>query len=241
MSTRIAPVAGLLAGALVAVLAFGAFLALGPDPGATPTPTTRAAALSPSPSAGESPAAPPSAGGSPSPSTDASASPGVVPSGPAGSAGPGAGDLSGAFHVGQPAPALDLPGLGGGRIDLAALRGKPVWVNFMATWCPSCRDELPLMAGYAARYGSQGLTIVAVDVRESADLVRPYMQSLGITFPVALDADARAQQTWGAYALPVHFWIDAGGTVRFGALGGIGPDAMAQGLQSIMPGASISP
>jgi thiol-disulfide isomerase/thioredoxin len=44
-----------------------------------------------------------------------------------------------------------VPQVGGGEIDLASLRGKPVWVNFMATWCPSCQDELPAMAGFAAR------------------------------------------------------------------------------------------
>ena len=234
MSTRIAPVAGLLAGALVAVLAFVVVVAVAPDPGATPAPPTGTASVSPSPPA------PPSPIVSPTPSPGSSSSPSASP-GSSTSPGPATSDLAGAFHVGQPAPALDLPGLDGGRVGLASLRGKPVWLNFMATWCPSCRDELPLMAGYSARYGGQGLTIVAVDVRESADLVRPYMHGVGVTFPVALDADGRAQQTWGAYALPVHFWIDAGGTVRFGALGGIGPDAMAQGLRSIMPGASIAP
>ena len=53
--------------------------------------------------------------------------------------------------------------------------------------------------------------------------------------------DASAPETWNALALPVHFWIDADGIVRDGALGGIGPDIMARGLQSILPGVTVTP
>ena len=64
---------------------------------------------------------------------------------------------------------------------------------------------------------------------------------LDIRFPVGLDTDGTAQSDWGAYALPVHFWIDADGVVRDGALGGIGPDIMAKGLQTILPDVEVTP
>jgi thiol-disulfide isomerase/thioredoxin len=131
--------------------------------------------------------------------------------------------------------------LGGGGIDLAALRGKPVWVNFMATWCPSCRDELPLMAGFAARYAGDGLVVLAIDVREDQGTVDGFMKSVGVTLPVGLDTDGTAQQAWSAFALPVHFWVDTDGVVRYGALGGIGADVMAEGLKTILPGVDVTP
>jgi thiol-disulfide isomerase/thioredoxin len=116
-----------------------------------------------------------------------------------------------------------------------------VWVNFMATWCPPCRDELPLMNGFAARYAETGLVILAIDVKEDEAAVDAFVREMQVTFPVGLDGTGTAQSDWGAFALPVHFWIDADGIVRDGALGGIGPDIMAQGLQTILPGVTVTP
>jgi thiol-disulfide isomerase/thioredoxin len=145
------------------------------------------------------------------------------------------------FGVGKPAPALVVPRVGGGSIDLAALRGKPVWVNFMATWCPSCQDELPLMSGFSARYADQGLQVIAIDVREDEAAVAAFMKGMKVTFSAGLDGDGKAQDDWGALALPIHYWIDRDGIVRYGALGGIGPDVMATGLQKILPGVTVTP
>ena len=139
------------------------------------------------------------------------------------------------------APALAMPKVGGGTIDLASMSGKAVWVNFMQTTCPPCVDEFPIMSGFAARYADKGLVVVAVDIRENEGTVAAFAKRLSATFPVGLDADGAAQQAWGAYGLPVHFWIDKMGIVRDGALGGIGPDVMARGVASILPGVTVTP
>jgi thiol-disulfide isomerase/thioredoxin len=229
--------AGLLAGLLVGILGWAALVALGPvaQPSPTPPPSLALPTPPPSPVLPTEPAA--SASGSPdtSGSPAGSGSPAVSPSA-SGSSGTAA-----LFGVGQPAPPLRVPQLGGGTIDLAALRGKPVWVNFMATYCPPCRDELPLMNGFAARYAKDGLVVLAIDVSEDESLVSPFVTSLGVSFPVGLDTDGAAEKAWRAAALPVHFWVDAQGTVRDGGLGGIGPDAMAAGLRTILPGVPVSP
>jgi len=224
MSPRLAILAGLLSGILVAALVLGGVFVLAPEGTAiVPTP-------SPVPSPSDSPA-------SPSPSPDASAS-----AGPSASAGASASG-SALFGIGQPAPALVVPQVGGGgaTIDLASLKGKPVWVNFMATWCPPCQDEFPLMNGFAARYAADGLVVLAIDVKEDEGTVAAFAESLGATFPLGLDTTGAAQEEWDALALPVHFWVDADGIVRDGALGGIGPDIMADGLRSIMPGVTVTP
>jgi cytochrome c biogenesis protein CcmG, thiol:disulfide interchange protein DsbE len=146
-----------------------------------------------------------------------------------------------AFHIGQPAPRLVVPQLGGGTIDLAALRGKPVWVYFMATWCPSCRDEFPLMNRYSLRHADDGLVVLAIDVREDAGIVAPFVASLNGTFPVGLDTDGAMQDEWDALVLPMHFWIDAEGIVRDGAVGGVGPELVIPALSRIMPGVDVTP
>ncbi|HET7026840.1 MAG TPA: TlpA disulfide reductase family protein [Candidatus Limnocylindrales bacterium] len=223
MSTRSTVAVGLLAGLVVGLVAWLALVALGPVPQPSATPPPSLSLPTPPPAASASTA---------TPSPAASAPPASVS--PAGSA-------AALFGVGERAPALRVPQLAGGTIDLAALSGKPVWVNFMATWCPPCRDELPVMNGFAARYGSNGLVVVAIDVKEDEAVVAPFMTSLGMSIPVGLDGDGSAQQAWRAAALPVHFWIDAQGIVRDGALGGIGPDVMAKGLGRILPGVTVTP
>ena len=219
MGGKAAIAAGLVMGALAGGILVGAVVLLTPSP-AVPVPSPVATVTEPP---------------SESPSTTAGPSPSGVPS-PVSSVSPGE-----AFGVGEPAPPLTVPALGGGEIALAALAGKPVWVNFMASWCEPCRDEIPRMNAFAARYADQGLVVVAVDVREDEAVVDAFARELSIAFPVGLDSDGAAQAAWGAFALPVHFWIDAEGIVRYGALGGIGPDIMAEGLQTILPGVTVTP
>jgi thiol-disulfide isomerase/thioredoxin len=227
MGPRFAIAAGLLAGVGVAAILVIGVLALSPDPSVPVVPTPSIALESSEPSG--SPASP---SGSPASSST------PAPGSPAASASLGAGS---GFHIGQQAPSLVVPQVGGATIDLAALRGKPVWVNFMATWCPPCQDEFPLMNGFAARYGSKGLVVLAIDVKEEEGVVAGFARGLGATFPLGLDGDGHVARTWDAIALPVHFWIDAKGVVRDGALGGIGADVMARGLRSILPGVDVTP
>ncbi|HYO43493.1 MAG TPA: TlpA disulfide reductase family protein [Candidatus Limnocylindrales bacterium] len=230
MGGKTAIALGLMAGLVAGGLIVGGVIALAPVPGAG----------SPSalPSAGVEASAPAPASGAPSASGPAAS---VAPSASTAPAEPSASTVAEAFGIGEPAPALVLPLLGGDTIDLAGLNGKPVWVNFMATWCAPCRDELPLMAGFAARYEDTGLVVLAVDIKEDEAAVQAFFQDLEIFLPVGLDVDGRAQAEWGAVALPVHFWVDADGIVRDGALGGIGPDIMAEGLGKILPGVTVAP
>ncbi len=97
------------------------------------------------------------------------------------------------------------------------------------------------MNGFAARYASDGLVVLAIDVEEEESVVTAFAQGLGTTFPLGLDRDGSAAERWDAVALPVHFWIDKDGIVRDGALGGIGPDIMARGLTAILPGVTVTP
>jgi thiol-disulfide isomerase/thioredoxin len=232
MSSRRPVGAGLFSGAAVAgVLLVVLVLGLPGPSGVAPTatePSTGDASRQPT----GTPVATGGATASRAPAGSAAAS------GAAGSASPQAGA---AFHVGEAAPDLVVPQVGGGQIDLASLRGKPVWVNFMATWCPPCVDEFPVMNGFAARYADEGLVVLAIDVREDEGTVASFAESLGASFPIGLDEDGSAQDAWDATALPVHFWVDAQGVIRQGAVGGIGPDGMARGLSAILPGVDVTP
>jgi thiol-disulfide isomerase/thioredoxin len=229
MGSRLSIAAGLMAGLIAAGALLVGFVLVGPDPvRPTPSPAGSAAGVSPDASASAG------SGGPPPPSASSG--------GPSGSpASPGASTVTENFHVGETAPALVVPQVGGGQIDLAALRGKPVWINFMQTNCEPCIDEFPLMNGFAARYADQELVVIAVDIREEEGAVAAFASGLNATFPLGLDSDGAAQREWGAFGLPVHYWVDREGIVRDGALGGIGADIMARGVQSILPGVVVTP
>lgn len=225
MGSRLSIAAGVAVGVIVALALLAGFVLVGPDPGGARASAPPSTSPSVVPSATATATATASASG-------ASSSPDASPS--------GSGIVEN-FHIGQPAPALDIPQVGGGTINLAGLKGTPVWINFMQTTCEPCRDEFPLMNGFAARYNASGLVVIAVDIREEEGAVATFAQSLNATFPLGLDIDGAAQRAWGAFALPTHFWIDKDGIVRDGALGGIGPDIMARGLGKILPGVKVTP
>jgi thiol-disulfide isomerase/thioredoxin len=224
MRTFIAVVLGLVVGIGAAVGLGAALVALTPTLDVRVTPAASAAV--PSPPTATSPTAPASA-----PMPGGNATPAPAPSR----------SVSPFPLVGTSAPALIAPQVGGGTINLAALRGKPVWVVFTGTYCPPCRDEYPVMNGFAARFADTGLVVIAIHVREGEQTVAPFVSSLNVVFPVGLDEDGSRARAWDAAVLPVHYFIDAQGVVRDAAIGGIGPDVMARGLQAILPGVTVTP
>jgi len=163
----------------------------------------------------------------PAPSPSASPTESSSPS-PAGSSQVG-------LQPGQLAPALEVDDLAGGTINLASLRGKAVWLNFLGSWCPPCYDELPAMEGYWLRLKDKGLVMVGVDIKEGRSEAQALVKQVGVTFPVGVDPSSVTEQFWSAYAMPVHFWIDKDGYVRAFAFGGIGPQQMEGGLSSVLP------
>jgi thiol-disulfide isomerase/thioredoxin len=224
MGPRYAIVAGLLAGVGVAVVLLIGLLALAPEPSspATPAPSIAVSAGSLEPSAGSSVSTSPGAPGSKEPSASS-------------------GDAGSGFKVGEPAPGLVVPQLGGGTIDLSLLEGKPVWVSFITTTCQPCLDELGLISGFATRYQASGLVVLAVAVREDEGTVASFAQQRNATVPIGIDGDGQAAQRWGAADLPVDVWVDAQGIVRDGVAGGVGADRMVAGLKRILPGVDVKP
>lgn len=230
--------AGVLAGVFAALLVAAAFVALAlSGPTATPAPSMVAApSVTPPVAAPTEPTSEPTPSVSfttPAPSPLPTTSPGPSPS-------PSPGDPQVGVAVGDIAPPLRLAQLGGAEVDTEALRGQPLWVNFMATWCPPCREELPIMDRLQRDLGDR-MTIIVVDVEEDADTVASFFNSLVVALPVALDEDGRAQEAWNAVALPVHYWIDEEGRVGGVLYGGAGPEQFIEGIETVLPDAGVEP
>jgi peroxiredoxin len=110
----------------------------------------------------------------------------------------------------------------GETFRLREQRGKPVMINFWATWCAPCREEMPAMERLHRRYKEQGFVMLAVSVDSDPALVTPFLERLKLTFPVAIDAKMELANTYRVRALPSSFIVDR---ERYLAAVALGPRA----------------
>jgi thiol-disulfide isomerase/thioredoxin len=116
-------------------------------------------------------------------------------------------------------PALRGVDLAGAAIDLRALRGRVVLVEFWASWCEPCEAELPALARVRARLRGRPLEIVTVNFGEGRARVERFLRDHGVDLPVLLDRDRRVAEAWGVGGLPMAFLVDADGRVRASVFG----------------------
>jgi len=109
------------------------------------------------------------------------------------------------------APEFTLRDANGGFSNLAQYRGGLVLLNFWATWCGPCREEMPSMEQLSRKFGGQGLAVVALNQRESAALVNRFMKNHALNFSTPLDTDGRVAASYGVYGIPVTYLIDESG------------------------------
>ena len=116
--------------------------------------------------------------------------------------------------IGKPAPALAGSTLDGAAFDLAAQRGKPVLVNFWASWCGPCREEFPLLEDAAARHAAEGLVVVGALYKDEPEPARAFVAEAGATWPTVDDPDRAIGSAWKVLAPPQTFFIDREGIIR---------------------------
>lgn len=135
---------------------------------------------------------------------------------------------------GQPAPDFALADLDGNTVRLDDLRGRPVVVNFWASWCGPCVEEFPLLRAAAAEHADEGLAIVGIVYDDRSESARAFMQQNGGTWPAAMDPGGRVAAAYGVYAPPQTYFIGRDGTVVARQVGQFSQASLDEKLAAII-------
>lgn len=135
-------------------------------------------------------------------------------------------------------PAMDFTAVNeaGESVKLSSLFGKPIVINFWASWCSPCKAELPDFQAAYDKYGDevQFMMVNMTDgARETVDVAKEYMASEGYTFPLYFDTAQEAAYTYGVYSIPMTFFIDANGNIAAYAQSMIDMELIEQGISMI--------
>ncbi len=135
--------------------------------------------------------------------------------------------------AGELAPDFRLMLADGSSLALSDLKGRPVLINFWATWCPPCRSEMPDIID---RYNQNAddLVVLAVNTREGMDLVEPFAQSFGITMPVVLDQTGDIMNLYEVRSMPTSYFINRDGYIAMRWVGLMSPDVLDSFLKIIL-------
>jgi peroxiredoxin len=135
-------------------------------------------------------------------------------------------------QAGKPAPDFELTSLEGTPVRLSDYLGHPILINYWATWCPPCREELPIIQKRYEQF-SPDLVVLSIDAGEDTDTIKKYIGEFGFTFPVLLDPDWKAEALFGILAYPTSVFIDDKGIILARYVGGMSADTLDKYLKII--------
>jgi thiol-disulfide isomerase/thioredoxin len=134
---------------------------------------------------------------------------------------------------GQVAPAFSVRTLSNKPLALDKFHGKPVYLDFFASWCAPCREETPEIIKLSKQYQKRGLTVIGLDDNESTDRAQGFSDQFKVPFPVAI-ANQKLLDSYGVIALPVHVFIDRNGQIKLYRLGEMSSQQIEDAINSIL-------
>ena len=139
--------------------------------------------------------------------------------------------------MGRSAIAFNLQTLDGKSVTLDTFRGKPLVVNFFASWCDPCREEMPLINELAGKAREGGYAVLGIAVEDTRTAVMQYAQAAKLVFPIALDLNSTVKRAYRIFGPPATFFIDREGIIRDVVIGPLTPERAREGLRKA--GASL--
>lgn len=143
---------------------------------------------------------------------------------------------SSAAQVGKQAPDFTLQNLDDQSVSLSDFRGKPVLLNFWATWCPPCRHEMPYLQEIYDEWSGKGLVVLAINMGESPFDVKTFMETYNLSIPALVDVAGNAAHKYNIVSIPTSFFIDSDGIIQQKIIGAFpSTAAIERYLSQIMP------
>jgi peroxiredoxin len=139
--------------------------------------------------------------------------------------------------AGGPAPALALKDLDGRSHQLSDYRGKVILVNFWATWCGPCRDEMPSIQELKDKLAGKPFVVLAVNLDEPESRIWKFLSQMKLDFTILLDPERKAARAWGARILPATYVIGPDGKIRYSLVGEInwGHEQVVSRISELLP------
>jgi len=138
--------------------------------------------------------------------------------------------------VGRRAPGFALTRFDGHTVRLEDFRGKVVFINFWASWCPPCRAEAPMLEATWRQLREQGVLFLGVNTQDEEPRARAFLDEFGISFPNGRDPDGRIAIDYGVWGLPEAFIVDAEGRITYKHIGTLGAALLAAKLDEARRG-----
>lgn len=133
----------------------------------------------------------------------------------------------------RPAAKVTLESISGRMVSISDFKGRPLIVNFWASWCAPCVEEMPRFEKTYKTWKDKGLEIVAINLKESRDVAEEFMKKNGYSFTTLLDEDGEASDEFQVFGLPTTFFIDREGIIRYSHMGKVTPEILLAGLEAI--------
>ncbi|MHB9139373.1 MAG: TlpA family protein disulfide reductase [Victivallaceae bacterium] len=134
----------------------------------------------------------------------------------------------------EPAPNFTLALIDGKNFQFGDHQGKPVLINFFASWCLPCREEMPVLVKIAQEYGPKGVVFLGVAVDDTEEKMKDFIARYGVTFPVGLDKTAGVQKSFGLYGIPTTYFIDKQGMINYFHSGAVTEELLQHELDKLL-------
>ncbi|GMR18746.1 MAG: hypothetical protein BMS9Abin33_1186 [Gammaproteobacteria bacterium] len=138
------------------------------------------------------------------------------------------------YLKGEPAADFSIERFDGGSFQLSDYKGKPILINFFASWCVACGTEVPVLAKISPEYIKKGVVFVSVAINDTETRARKFIDKYNLAFATGLDKSGKIRRDYQIYGMPTTLLVDKQGTIKYLHLGGVTEDSIRDELDKLL-------